>query len=317
MILRSHVTLVALVLAAAALALLLVPGRALAQERTDEDVYVRVNGTVDLVAGESVDILVAVDSPAQVAGTVRDTLVIVNETATVSGDVGRDAIVFNGTLHLDPTAQIGGDVVLINGELSQADGAAIDGSVVERSGASIGAELSRVTEAVSVAVWLGMTLLFIVVALGWAAVGGRQLSGIAGLLGARPGLVAGAAVIFWIAVPIVAFVAFVTVVGLPIGITLLVVVAPLLWGLGYVTTGTRLGFFIADLRRTTPDLAHPYQEAVLGVVIFQLIGLIPVVGGIVVALAGLFGAGAIVVHLSRRISNPRSYADAPLLDAAA
>ena len=313
MIPRGHITLAALV---AALALLLAPERALAQENRD-DVYVRVNGTVDLTAGESVDTLVAVNSEAEVAGTVRDTLVIVNQTATVSGDVGRDAIVANGTLRLEPTARIGGDVVLINGQLDQADGAEIAGSVVERSGAAMGAELGRITAAVSFVAWLGMTLLLAVVALGWAALAGRQLSEIAGLLGARPGLAAVAAVIFWIAVPIVAVIAFFTVIGIPIGIALLLVALPLLWGLGYVVTGTRLGFFVADLRRATPDLDRPYLEAVLGVVILQLIGLIPIVGGIVVALAGLFGAGAIVVHAWRRIGASRNRADAPLLDAAA
>src|SRR5215216_1583555 len=313
MIPRCPIALIALV--AAALALLLAPVPTLAQENSD-DVYVRVNGTVDLPASESVDTLVAVDSEARVAGTVRDTLVIVNQTATVSGNVGRDAIVVNGTLRLEPTAHIGGDVVLINGEVSQADGAVIAGSIVERRGASIGAEFRRVTAAVSLIAWLGMTLLIVVVALGWAAVSGRQLSEIAGLLGARPGLAAVAAVIFWIAVPVVAFVAFVTVIGIPIGITLLLVV-PLLWGLGYVVTGTRLGFFLADLRRTTPDLDRPYLEAVLGVVILQIIGLIPIVGGIVVALAGLFGAGAIVVHAWRRFGTPRNQGTMPLLDAAA
>jgi cytoskeletal protein CcmA (bactofilin family) len=317
MIPRGHFTRVVLVLAlaAVALALLLAPGQALAQEQK-EDVSVRVNGTVNLAADERVDILVAVDSPAQVAGTVRDTLVIVNGTATISGDIGRDAIVFNGTLQLEPTAQIGGDVVLINGELSRADGAVIGGSVVERSWTSVGAELGRVTAAVSFVAWLGMSLLLIIVALGWAAIGGQQLSSIAGLLGARPGLTAGVAAIFWVAVPIVAIVAFVTVIGIPLA-AFLALLAPLLWILGYVTAGTRLGFFIADLRHTMPDLTHPYLEAVLGVVILQLIGLIPVVGGIVVALAGLLGAGAIVVHIARRISNPRNYADAPPLDAAA
>jgi hypothetical protein len=311
---RGPIALVALV--AAVLALLLAPVPALAQEKRD-DVYVRVNGTVDLAAGESVDTLVAVNSDARVAGTVRDTLVIVNQTATVSGEVGRDAFVFNGTLRLEPGVRIGGDVVLINGELSQADGALIAGEVMERSGAEMGAEFGRVATAVSFVGWLGMTLLVVVVALGWAAVGGSQLSAIAGLLGARPGLAAGAAVIFWIVTPIVAFVAFVTVIGIPIGITLLLVVLPLLWGLGYVATGTRLGFFLADLRHATPDLAHPYLEAVLGVVIFQLIGLIPIVGGIVVALAGLFGAGAIVVHAWRRVGTPRHQANLPPLDATA
>jgi hypothetical protein len=193
----------------------------------------------------------------------------------------------------------------------------IAGRVVERSGASMGVELRRATTAVSFIAWLGMTLLFVVVALGWAAVGGRQLSDVAGLLGARPGLAAGAAVVFWIVVPIVAVVVLFSVIGIPIGITLLMVVLPLLWGLGYVTTGTRLGFFLGDLRRREPDLAHPYFEAVLGVVFFQLIGLIPIVGGIVVALAGLFGAGAIVVHLLRRTRTPRNHTNVPLLDAVA
>src|SRR5215203_6492344 len=314
MIPRGPIALVAPV--AAVLILLLTSVPALAQAQKD-DVYVRVNGTVDLAAGQSVDTLVAVNSGARVAGTVRDTLVIVNQTATVSGDVGRDVIVANSSLRLEPTAHIGGDVVLINGELSQADRAVIAGRVVERSGASAGAEFRRVTAAVSLIAWLGITLLVVVVALGWAAVGGRQLSEIAGLLGARPGLAAVAAVIFWIMVPIVAFVAFVTIIGIPIGITLLLVVLPLLWGLGYVTTGTRLGFFFADLRHTTPNLAHPYLEAVLGVVIFQLIGLIPIVGGIIVGLAGLFGAGAIVLNLWRRASTPRNRLDVPALEATA
>jgi hypothetical protein len=107
------------------------------------------------------------------------------------------------------------------------------------------------------------------------------------------------------------------VIGIPIGIALLLILLPLLWGLGYVTTGTRLGFFVGDLRRTTPNLGHPYLEVVLGVIIFQLIGLIPIVGGIVIALAGLFGTGAIVVHLWRRTRASGNHAGVPLLDAAA
>ena len=294
-------------LVAAALVLLLVPGRALAQE-TKEDVYVRVNGTVDLPAGEGVGTLVAVNSPAKVAGSVRDTLVIVNQSATVSGEIGRDVFVWNGTLRLEPSARVGGDVVLANSTLSRAEGATIGGQIQERSGASISAELNRAASWFSFVGWLGITLLLVVVALGWAAIGGRQLSSIAGLLGARPGLAAGTAVIFWIAVPLIAILALVTVIGIPLGLAVLLIGLPLLWALGYVTTGTRLGFFFDDLRHAPPNLTHPYLEAVLGVAAFQLIGLIPIVGGIVVSLAGLFGAGAIVVHAWRRIGDSRNAA---------
>jgi hypothetical protein len=314
MIARTPSAVVALL--AAALTLLLAPFPALAQEETD-DVYVRVNGTVDLPAGQSVDTLVAVHSPANVAGTVRDTLVVVNQDATVSGEVGRDAVIWNGTLRLEPTARIGGDVVLVNSRVDRADGATVGGQVVERSGASIGAELNRATAVFSFVFWLGLTLLFVIVALIWAAIGGQQLSSIAGLIGARPGPAALTAVIFWLVVPLIAILAFVIVIGIPLGTAIFLVVLPLAWTLGYVATSTRLGFFVDDLRHAMPNLAHPYLEAVLGVVIFQLIGLIPIVGGIVVALAGLFGAGAILLHAWRRASAERVLGGMPPLDAEA
>jgi hypothetical protein len=117
--------------------------------------------------------------------------------------------------------------------------------------------------------------------------------------------------------PLVAVAALATVIGIPLGIALLIVVLPLLWSLGYVTTGTRLGFFLDDLRGATPNVAHPYLEAVLGVAIFQLIGLVPVVGWLVVVLAGLLGAGAIVVHAWRRIVTSHGPERQPLLDAEA
>jgi cytoskeletal protein CcmA (bactofilin family) len=297
-----------------ATAALLIPSPTAAQERT-EDIYVRVNGAVNLAAGEGVDILVTVNGDTRVDGSVRDTLVVVNETATVSGDIGQEAIVFNGVIRLEPTARIGGDLTLVNSELVAADGAVIAGSIAEHDGASVTAELSRAAEVLSFVAWLGLTLLFVVLALAWAAIGGRQLSHMAGLLGARPELAVVGALIFWIVTPLVAVAALATVIGIPLGIALLIVVLPLLWSLGYVTTGTRLGFFLDDLRGATPNVAHPYLEAVLGVAIFQLIGLVPVVGWLVVVVAGLLGAGAIVVHAWRRFAASRGPDSQPLLDA--
>ena len=296
-VVRRALALLAATLFAAALP---APAPTLAQE-TAEDVLIRVNGAVNLAAGDAVDVLVAVNSPARIEGTVRDTLVVANESAVLSGNVEGEAIVFSGELRLKPSARIAGDLTLIDSEVIQEDGAEVAGGVVAREGADIVRELNRAAEAVSFVAWLGMTALFVAVALAWAAIGGRQLSNVAGLLAARPELAVGWGLVFWIAAPALAIVAMVTVIGIPLGIALLVVVLPLLWTLGYVATGTRLGFLIDDLRGATPDLAHPYAAAVIGVAIFQLVALVPVVGGIVVALAGLFGAGAVVVHAWRRI----------------
>jgi hypothetical protein len=292
---------------------LLTPVPVAAQEEP-KDVLVRVNGTVDLAAGDAVDVLVAVNSETDIAGTVRDTLVVVNETATISGDIGEEVFVYNGEIRLEPSARIGGDITLVNSDLVQADGAAISGRVVERAGAEAARELSRLAEAVSFIAWIGMTILFVVVALAWAALGGRQLSGMAGLLAARPELAVVWALVFWIAAPLVAVVAMITVIGLPLGLAILLVLLPLLWTLGYVVTGTRLGLFIDDLRGATTDLQHPYLAAVIGVAILQLIGLVPWVGGFVVVLAGVFGAGVIVVQAWRRFRSSDEPAPQPLLD---
>ena len=285
--------------AAVASVVLLTPAPAFAQE-TPEDVLVRVNGTVALAAGDALDVLVAVNSPARIDGAVRDTLVVVNETATLSGDVEGEAIVYNGVIRLEPSARIEGDLTLIDSTVIQEDGAVVAGAIVEREGADIVRELNRAGEAVSFVAWLGTTVLFVAVALAWAAVGGRQLSNVAGLLAARPELAVGWGLVFWIVAPILAVAVMFTVVGIPLGIATLVVL-PLLWTLGYVVTGTRLGFLIDDLRGVTPNLEHPYTEAVIGVAILQLIALVPIAGGFVVFLAGLLGAGAIVVHAWRRI----------------
>ncbi len=308
-----HRRVVGLIAAAIAGAVFLTPAPVAAQEEA-KDVLVRVNGTVDLPAGESVDVLVAVNSETQVAGSVRDTLVVVNETATVSGDVGNEVFVYNGNIRLEPSARIGGDITLVNSDLVQADGAVVSGRVVERAGAEVARELSRVAQAVSFIAWIGMTVLFVVVALAWAAVGGRQLSGMAGLLAARPELAVAWALVFWIAAPLVAVVAMITVIGLPLGLAILIVLLPLLWTLGYVVTGTRLGLFIDDLRGATTDLEHPYLAAVVGIAVLQLVGLVPWVGGFVVVLAGLFGAGVIVVHAWRRVRSAPAPDRQPMLD---
>jgi hypothetical protein len=298
----------------AVVALVLFAPAPVAAQENAEDVLVRVNGTVDLPAGDALDVLVAVNSETRVAGSVRDTLVVVNETATISGDVPGEVFAYNGEVVLEPSARIGGDVTLVNSQLVQADGAVVSGSVVEREGAEMARELSRVADAVSIIAWIGLTILFVVVALAWAALGGRQLSGVAGSLAARPELAVVWALIFWIAGPLVAVVAMITVIGLPLGLATLLVLLPLLWTLGYVVAGTRLGFFIDDLRGAQTDLEHPYLAAVVGVAILQLIGLLPWVGGVVVLLAGLLGAGAIVALAWRRFRAPGQPVVRPLLD---
>jgi hypothetical protein len=100
-------------------------------------------------------------------------------------------------------------------------------------------------------------------------------------------------VVVWIALPILAFFLLFTVVGIPLSIGTWIFLMPVLWFLGYIVAGARLGSALVGFRERADGTAHPYGAAVLGVVLLQLVTLLPVIGWLVAAIAGLWGAGAL------------------------
>jgi hypothetical protein len=67
---------------------------------------------------------------------------------------------------------------------------------------------------------------------------------------------------------------------------------PALAILGYITAGTMLGTLITSGLGRAPG-NHPYLAAFLGVLLLQIVVVIPFVGWMVATLSGLWGAGAI------------------------
>lgn len=288
---------------------LLLPAGAAAQEAEEEDgdVLVRVNGPLRVERGDSVGTVVVVSDTLTMDGTVRDALVVVDGTATVTGTVEGDVTVVNGTLDLQDGARVTGDVFLANSELRQAAGASVEGDIQRRG------ELAfRWAWAVfSLLFWVGMTVAVLVAGLLFAAVGGRQLSTAAALLTDRLGPTLLTMLIVWIGIPILAVAVLFTVVGIPLGLGLLLFLLPILWFLGYLVAGTRLGAAVTRAfgRSRLPE--HPYLAAVVGLLILQLVALIPVLGGLVAFLAGLVGSGALVFFAARAWRRPAAPPAAP------
>ncbi len=272
-------------------ALLVVPGAAAQNETTDDGFLLRVNGTTTVGAAETTDAVFAINGDAVVEGTVRDALVVVSGNAAVAGRVEGDVLVVDGTLDLRPGATVA-DVTLVRGTLNQAQGAAITGEVSERSEF---VSFGWGSGLFSFLFWLGTTVVVLLAGLVFAAIGGRQLTGAGNLLTGRTGASLLAAAIVWIGLPILAVLALVTIVGIPLGLAVLLFVLPALWFLGYLVAGTRLGAVLARRfgAQDAPD--RPYLAAVVGLFVFQVVGLVPIVGGLLVALAGLVGAGALGV----------------------
>jgi hypothetical protein len=135
-------------------------------------------------------------------------------------------------------------------------------------------------------------VIFVVAALIFAAVGGRQLTRTAfAMTGQAVNTIVGG-VFLWVALPILAVVVMLTVVGILLGIAVFMFFLPVVFLLGYIVAGTRLGLAITGrLNRESGD--RPLLPAALGVIILQIIVLIPVVGWLVAAIAGIWGGAAL------------------------
>src|SRR5690606_28854299 len=154
--------------------------------------------------------------------------------------------------------------------------------------------------------WLGMTLLVVIAGLIFAAIGGRQLSAAGEFLATRPGPVVLGALILWIGLPILGVIAFPTIIGIPFGLAVFFVLLPALWVVGYLVAGTAFGAAVLKALGNRTSAEHPYFAAVVGLVLLQVIGLIPFIGGLIVALAGMYGAGGAALLAWRAFRTPRT-----------
>src|SRR3954468_14901518 len=220
---------------------LLLPATASADDgKEDKGLTLRITGDVTIAKGETVGAVVVIDGIANIDGTVTDSLVVINGTAIINGTVQNDVTVISGTLDLRSGAHVDG-VHLFDSDFIRADGVTVTGAIDQRDGVEVPAGLLA---ALSVYVWVAMTLAVVVAGLAFAAIGGRQLNEAAHVFTGELSNTLIGAISFWVAVPVLAVVAIMTVVGIPLGLAVLLVVLPGVWFLGYIVAGAALGKLI-------------------------------------------------------------------------
>lgn len=280
--------------------LLLVPSALAADgSNSGDDVAIRINGPVVVASGETLDVAVVVNGAATVQGTVTSALVVVDGDATVSGTVDGQIVVASGHLTLEPSARVH-DVTLIQSDLTRAPGAQVSGNIEQRSRVISRGFLTFL----SIVWWVGLTSLVLLLGLLLTAIGRWTLTASAGLITARTAETIVAGVIVAIGLPILIVVLLLTVIGIPIGIALIFVAMALAFA-GYVVSGLRLGEALVDAVSSGPRVAHPFVAVVVGLLILQLIGLIPILGGLIVLVASIIGSGALALLAWRGWRGPR------------
>ncbi|MGD9712958.1 MAG: hypothetical protein AB7V46_12935 [Thermomicrobiales bacterium] len=279
---------------AAVIAMLVVAGAAVAQgtESNDDDSFIfRVNGDTTIAAGESVNAGLIVNGDVTVDGTVTDTLIVVNGTATINGVVGSELVVVSGDLVLNAGSEVD-DVMLVSSNLTQDPAAVVTGEIEEQDNDF---SLGRGLAIFSVVWWIGLVILGVVAAIIFAWLGRAQLFGSVETLRSSfvPSLIT--AIVLFIALPLIAAVIVFTLVGAPLGLSILFALLPVLLLIGWIVLGTWIASYIIK----SDSQAAAIGTAALGAVILALISLIPFVA-IIVLLAAMLGAGAVVYRSFRR-----------------
>ena len=288
-----------LVLAAAALFFSLAAPAVLAADPTIDGssrVLMAFNGDIAVAPDETVDAVVVTRGTATIRGDVRS-LVVIDGKAVLEGARVESVFVAGGSLAIDATSAVTGDVRTLDATVTTDPAASIGGSIT-----SLDRDLIAAGTILAPAIGLfllGFALVTIVAGMALAALGARQVRTAEALISREPGTTLLVGLAGLVVIPIVAILAMITVIGAPLGLAILLVVWPAAAYAGYLVAGIWIGEWLL-YRGSAERPERPYLAAVVGLVVLQILTVIPFVG----AIASLFGFGAVLLMAWRTFRQP-------------
>jgi hypothetical protein len=250
----------------------------------DRDARIVITGRVEVTADERVDNVVIFDGPAVIDGTVDGSVVAFNGDILVRGDVDDTVVAFNGRAVVERGATVGGDVVSQD-RPRVAEGARVDGDIERVNFSNWFRSLGWV---LWLGWWLAVTVSLFVFGVLLLALVPRIFPPILEVARTRVGPSILWGLIVAIGLPIACGIVMVTIVGIPLGLIGLLSLA-LLYSLGFVVASFVLG------RRLLAEPRSVYLAFFVGLVILRVIGIIPVLGGLVTLAAVVYGVGALTI----------------------
>jgi cytoskeletal protein CcmA (bactofilin family) len=244
-----------------------------------------ITGPVTIASGETADDVVVIDGPVAVAGRVRGDLVVVSGRLRVSGTVAGDVVAVSERATLAPGARIGGDLIYGDERPVVSPGATVAGDVDR---VSVGEITDPVGFIGAAAVWIAVSVSALVFGLLLLWLAPRALEAAFGAARTSLGATIGWGLLLFFGLPILAVIALVTLVGIPLGVALLLALVPL-YAIGYTTSAWLLG------RRLVGPPRGRVLAFLAGLAILRVLAIIPIVGGIVWFAATVVGLGALLV----------------------
>jgi len=254
-----------------------------------------LSGTVTVPKGQSVGEVVVFHGRVLVGGVVVGDVVVLDGSVVISGQVSGSVVALNGPIRLAPTASVGRDVLGAQSVRSD-PGALVRGAVREDVAftprgalAALGALLGAVAIAVSTLLVLLLLLALAPRALDRTATAGRT----------APFASMGWGVAVSIGVPLAAVAAVASILGSPLGLSLLLGIG-LIWIVGLAFAVFTVGRLIVREPRGRARALFAGWGAGAAV------GLVPFLGVAVWVLGSMFGLGAALVATWRARSGAPS-----------
>jgi hypothetical protein len=248
----------------------------------DEPVVVIV-GDVSVPRGESVDGVVLASGDARIAGNVDGSVVVFSGDLLLSGRVDGDVFVADGTARLLPSAEVTGDVEYGSERPQIALDARVHGDVVKQDFPDLGGAIPWIA---GFAFWLAMTLSALVLGALLLLIAPRAADALDARSREKVGPLIAIGIAVFLVLPIVAFLAAITLLGLPLAAAIGLALLPL-WALAYVVSAYVVG------RRILGPPRHRMLSFLVGLGVLRLIAFVPILGWLVGLAAVIFGLGLI------------------------
>jgi hypothetical protein len=271
----------------AVLALALPVGASAGTSSHADDAIVVIVGDVTVPAAKTVEGVFIANGDARIEGRVDGDVVVLSGDALVSGAIDGDLTVASGHARLTRTARVGGDVRYGDERPTVSPLARVDGDVTDEDWTS---SVDLLPLFGGFVIWLSVGFSFLVLGCLLLLMAPRAGDYLEARSRERAGPTIAIGIAILIALPVAAFVAAVTVLGIPLAIGALLAMVPLCV-LAYTVAAYVLG------RRLVQAPRNRILAFLAGLAILRVAALVPILGIFVGLAAVVFGLGLIGVAI--------------------
>jgi hypothetical protein len=274
---------VATVLAVLALAAPAAASAAGSRSHHAEDAIVVVSGDVAVHRGETVKGVYVVSGDARIAGRVDGDVAVLNGDVVIAGTIEGDLFTAGGLARLLPHSEVTGDVSYGDQHPQISLDARVRGTISKQGWPDIGGVFSWIA---GFFIWLAITVSMLVLGALLLLMAPRAADALSAQARQRIGPTIAIGITIAIVLPVGAFLAAITLLGLPLALGIGLALAPI-GVVAYVVSAWALG------RRVLKPPHHRQLSLLVGLAILRVAALVPFAGILVGIAAVVYGLGLI------------------------